>query len=189
MDDIVGNGRVKGKVKEFIRIFNQEPLTKPEIDNQSRIQDSEYKQRGVLRTKNEASTCTTEKVEDYPEQSKKENSLIGTTNKSGNNWYGQDDIPASGTAVPGSSDLAAGDKDGSFRGNFLIRELAQSQSEVLQSQNNQEIQVIDAKIRQWANGKEGNIRSLLSTLQYRAAGSLCLLLTLLRGMQSKEHIK
>ncbi|XWS21088.1 hypothetical protein CRYUN_Cryun30bG0025300 [Craigia yunnanensis] len=30
----------------------------------------------------------------------------------------------------------------------------------------EEIQAIDAKIRQWSNGKQGNIRSLLSTLQY-----------------------
>lgn len=28
------------------------------------------------------------------------------------------------------------------------------------------MQAIDAKIRQWSNGKQGNIRSLLSTLQY-----------------------
>ncbi|GFP92699.1 j domain-containing protein required for chloroplast accumulation response 1 [Phtheirospermum japonicum] len=28
------------------------------------------------------------------------------------------------------------------------------------------MQVIDAKIRQWSVGKKGNIRSLLSTLQY-----------------------
>lgn len=28
------------------------------------------------------------------------------------------------------------------------------------------MQAIDAKIRQWSNGKTGNMRSLLSTLQY-----------------------
>ncbi|KDO84465.1 hypothetical protein CISIN_1g0045952mg, partial [Citrus sinensis] len=30
----------------------------------------------------------------------------------------------------------------------------------------QEFQAIDVQIRKWSNGKEGNIRSLLSTLQY-----------------------
>ncbi|TYG63227.1 hypothetical protein ES288_D06G012200v1 [Gossypium darwinii] len=30
----------------------------------------------------------------------------------------------------------------------------------------EEIKAIDAKIQQWSNGKQGNIRSLLSTLQY-----------------------
>ncbi|KAI4316794.1 hypothetical protein L6164_024739 [Bauhinia variegata] len=153
LDENIGNGHVKGKVKEFVRIFNQEPIAKPGIDNKSRIQGSEYKHRGVLRTKNE--------VEDCSEQSKKENSGIGTASKSG---HRQDEIPAS--AVPDSSDVAGGDKDESFHGNFQVKELDQGENEVLQSQNNEEIQVIDAKIRQWSNGKEVNIRSLLSTLQY-----------------------
>ncbi|KAE8729217.1 hypothetical protein F3Y22_tig00003725pilonHSYRG00122 [Hibiscus syriacus] len=32
--------------------------------------------------------------------------------------------------------------------------------------DHEEIKAIDAKIQQWSSGKEGNIRSLLSTLQY-----------------------
>ncbi|KAI9108968.1 hypothetical protein K1719_019923 [Acacia pycnantha] len=39
-------------------------------------------------------------------------------------------------------------------------------NEVLKTQDSQEIIAIDDKIRQWSNGKQGNIRSLLSTLQY-----------------------
>ncbi|XP_061370649.1 J domain-containing protein required for chloroplast accumulation response 1 isoform X2 [Gastrolobium bilobum] len=152
----VGKGRVKGKVKEFVRIFNQEAVTKPISDSKSRLQGSSYKQRGALRTKNE--------VEGYTEQSKKENSAEETTNMSANNLSQRDDISAS--AIPDISFAVIGDKDESFHGNFMIQVLAQDEGEVLENQENREIQVIDDKIQKWSKGKEGNIRSLLSTLQY-----------------------
>ncbi|KAF5204208.1 J domain-containing protein required for chloroplast accumulation response, partial [Thalictrum thalictroides] len=48
-----------------------------------------------------------------------------------------------------------------------VKELSQDQNKDPQvGQSHEEIQALDAKIRKWANGKEGNIRSLLSTLQY-----------------------
>lgn len=56
----MGKGRVKGMVKEFVRIFNQEAVTKPRVDFKSRLQDSTYKQRGALRTNNEVSVATAE---------------------------------------------------------------------------------------------------------------------------------
>ncbi|KAJ1384933.1 Chaperone J-domain superfamily [Sesbania bispinosa] len=152
----MGKGRGKGKVKEFVRIFNQETVTKPRVDFKSRLQSSTYKQRGDLKTKND--------VEDDPEQSKNENSATETTNMSANNLSQQDGISVS--AIPDMSFTVVGDKDGSFHGNFTIQVLAQDEGEVLQNQEIQETQVLDNKIQQWSKGKEGNIRSLLSTLQY-----------------------
>ncbi|GKV04809.1 hypothetical protein SLEP1_g16916 [Rubroshorea leprosula] len=49
----------------------------------------------------------------------------------------------------------------------LIKDIIKEETEVQQSNIDHEgMQVIDSKIRQWWNGKLGNIRSLLSTLQY-----------------------
>jgi len=53
-----GKGLVKGKVKEFARIFNQETAAKPKVDSKSRPQGSTYKQRDALRTKNDVSAVT-----------------------------------------------------------------------------------------------------------------------------------
>ncbi|KAI3969817.1 hypothetical protein MKX01_038285 [Papaver californicum] len=54
-----------------------------------------------------------------------------------------------------------------LQGNCLVEVLPpepNKQSEA--DQLNEEIKASDAKIRKWSNGKQGNIRSLLSTLQY-----------------------
>nr|KYP64571.1 UBA domain-containing protein 7 [Cajanus cajan] len=173
----MGKGLVKGKVKEFARIFNQEAVTKPKVDSKSLPQGSTYKQRDALKTNNEFeyalvinlvynSNFTTVGVfvESVPEQSKKENSAMETTNISANNLSHQNDISAQ--AIPDISFTVIGDKDESFNGSFMIQVLDEDEGEVLQNQENQEIQMIDNKIRQWSKGKEGNIRSLLSTLQY-----------------------
>ncbi|KAK7310894.1 hypothetical protein RJT34_08679 [Clitoria ternatea] len=154
----VGNGRVKGKVKEFVRIFNEEALTKPIVESKSRLQHSTFKQRDALKTKDEVDG------EDDPKQYKMEKSTLDTTNTSGNDLSHQVHISAS--AVPDISFAVIGDREESVHENFMIQVLAQDEGEVLQNQENQEIQVVDTKIQQWSKGKEANIRSLLSTLQY-----------------------
>ncbi|KAI9118183.1 hypothetical protein K1719_010515 [Acacia pycnantha] len=143
------NVKVKGKVKEFVQIFSQEDRTKPRV----RTKSSEHKLRSGLRT--------TEEAKDNPQLSKKEDPTTETTNISGNNLSRKDD------ASPPDLDSTVAVEDGLFfHGNFLVKELAQDENEVLKTQDNQEIKAIDDKIRQWSNGKQGNIRSLLSTLQY-----------------------
>lgn len=62
LDEKIGNARVKGKVKEFVRIFSQEDLTKPRVDTKSRTQASENKLRNASRTKDEVSVGTLEKA-------------------------------------------------------------------------------------------------------------------------------
>ncbi|KAK4274766.1 hypothetical protein QN277_017945 [Acacia crassicarpa] len=150
LDENVENVKVKGKVKEFVRMFSQEDLTKPRV----RTQSSEHKLRSGSRT--------TEEEKDNPQLSKKEDPTTETTNISGNNLSRKDDASA-----PEILDSTVAVEDGLFfHGNFLVKELTQDENEVLKTQDNQEIKAIDDKIRQWSNEKQGNIRSLLSTLQY-----------------------
>ncbi|CAL0319009.1 unnamed protein product [Lupinus luteus] len=151
----MGKGRVKGKVKEFVRIFNQESVRKPRVDSESRLPDPTYEEQSALKTKNEVEAG----------HFKKENSTSELTNVSANNLSQEDDI-SEAAATPDISFTVIGDKDGSFDGNFMIQVLSQDENEVLQNQENEENQAIDKKIQQWSKGKEGNIRSLLSTLQY-----------------------
>ncbi|CAI8599974.1 unnamed protein product [Vicia faba] len=153
----MGKGRVKGKVKDFVQIFNQEAETKPKVDSKSRLQGYAYKQKGAVRENND--------VDGEAEQSRKEVSNIKITDMPTNSFSQQDDISASAVHdISFPEDI--GDKDESFHENFTIQVLSQDEEEVSQNQEIQEIQVIDKKIQQWSKGKEGNIRSLLSTLQY-----------------------
>ncbi|KAL1216681.1 J domain-containing protein required for chloroplast accumulation response 1 [Cardamine amara subsp. amara] len=51
--------------------------------------------------------------------------------------------------------------------NFMVEDITQEENKLEEIRNDaEEIQNIDAKIRKWSSGKSGNIRSLLSTLQY-----------------------
>lgn len=186
--DNLGRNRVKGKVKEFVKIFSQEASPKPKEDIGSRSQSSKWKKRGNYREGNEVSVNAAgldEKIprphvnntipeasimaDEYLKQSKKEHSAIKTTNHiSSDTSSGEKDNSSSTTAsISNGSKATAEDTVESFQVNFLIKELTQGANELPQSGDDQEeIQVIDAKIRLWSNGKKGNIRSLLSTLQY-----------------------
>lgn len=53
--DNLGRNRVKGKVKEFVKIFSQEASPKPKEDIGSRSQSSKWKKRGNYREGNEVS--------------------------------------------------------------------------------------------------------------------------------------
>ncbi|CAK8568979.1 unnamed protein product [Lathyrus sativus] len=154
----MGKGRVKGKVKDFVQIFNQEAETKPKAGSKSRLQGYTYKQKGAVRANND--------VDGEAEQSRKEISNIEITNMPANSFPQQGDISASAEIHDISFSEDIGDKDESFHENFTIQVLSHDEDEVSQNQEIQEIQVIDRKIQQWSKGKEGNIRSLLSTLQY-----------------------
>ncbi|CAJ2643097.1 J domain-containing protein required for chloroplast accumulation response 1 isoform X2 [Trifolium pratense] len=157
----MGKGRVKGKVKDFVQIFNQEAVTKPKDDSKSRPQGYTYKQKGAVKANDDLFQFS--QVDGVPEKSKKIYT-VETLDMPANDLPQQDDISASD--IPDISFADIGDQDESFHENFTIEVLSQDEDEVSQNQEIQEIQVIDKKIQQWSKGKEGNIRSLLSTLQY-----------------------
>ncbi|MCH93626.1 putative heat shock protein-binding protein, partial [Trifolium medium] len=127
----MGKGRVKGKVKDFVQIFNQEAVTKPKDDSKSRPQGYTYKQKAAVRANND--------VDGVPEKSKKIYT-VETLDMPANNLPQQDDISAS--EIPDISFADIGDQDESFHENFTIEVLSQDEDEVSQNQEIQEIQVI-----------------------------------------------
>nr|POE50847.1 j domain-containing protein required for chloroplast accumulation response 1 [Quercus suber] len=164
----LGKNRVKGKVKEFVKMFNQEAPPKPNDNIDSRSQSSRWKKKGSYGARNEESVSSTktgleEKIprvqvsntvpeasimaDEHLKESEREHSSIKTTNNIFSDASSQlkDNSSASTASISNGSMATVEDTDDSFQGNFLV---------------------IDAKIRQWSNGKKGNIRSLLSNLQY-----------------------
>ncbi|XP_062159589.1 J domain-containing protein required for chloroplast accumulation response 1 isoform X2 [Alnus glutinosa] len=187
--DNLGRNRVKGKVKEFVKIFSQEASPKPKEDIGSRSQSSKWKKKSTYRAENEISVSAAGLDEKIPrtlvnntipeasimadeslKQSEKEHSAMKTTNHIfSDTSSGQKDNSSSTTASisNGSKATTMEVTDESFHVNFQTKDLTHGANELPQSgDDHEEIQGIDAKIRQWSNGKKGNIRSLLSTLQY-----------------------
>lgn len=189
--DSLGRNGVKGKVREFVKKLNQEASSKPITNSEPsdpRSQSSRRKNAGSFRAEKGAHVSATETdeqmhmdnanrkkmvpdasimVDENPKQQQRRYSGLKTAiHKSSGTTYVQKDSLAS-VSIPDDSVAALRDRQDSFQGNFVIEELSQEQSKQPQiDEDHDEIQVSDAKIQQWLSGKEGNIRSLLSTLQY-----------------------
>ncbi|XP_021284827.1 J domain-containing protein required for chloroplast accumulation response 1 [Herrania umbratica] len=160
-----GKGRVRGKVKEFIKIFNQDASSKLKSDTVSKSHSSRKKERDTVKPENEQSISMTErdeKIHTTNMQKKKSSSAIPVNGASEKNLNSS----VKDTISDGSKTVVE-DPAESFELNFLIEDLT-PEAKILPPLgiDPEAIQVIDAKIRQWSNGKQGNIRSLLSTLQY-----------------------
>ncbi|TXG52267.1 hypothetical protein EZV62_021436 [Acer yangbiense] len=175
-----GKTRVTGKVKEFVKIFNQEAFSKPKRNVDSKSQSSRWKEMETSKPEKEAKfskTGTDKKthmpnkhdnkslsdasvaVDEHLQCSEKQHILSNVTPQKKDS-----SITAS---VRNDSRAVAGDVDETFQENFQVKELGPDENKMTRAGNDpEEIQDIDAKIRKWLNGKEGNIRSLLSTLQY-----------------------
>ncbi|EOA33700.1 hypothetical protein CARUB_v10019884mg [Capsella rubella] len=68
---------------------------------------------------------------------------------------------------PTTAHSTSEDIDEPFHVNFDVEDITQDENKMEETNNDaEEFQNIDAKIRKWSSGKSGNIRSLLSTLQY-----------------------
>jgi hypothetical protein len=66
-----------------------------------------------------------------------------------------------------SAHTTSEDIDEPFHVNFDVEDITQDENKMEEANKDaEEIKNIDAKIRKWSSGKSGNIRSLLSTLQY-----------------------
>ncbi|KAG4140288.1 hypothetical protein ERO13_D06G008800v2 [Gossypium hirsutum] len=131
-----GKSKVRGKVKEFIKIFNQDASPKPE-NEPNHLQMNENEVKFHMPTMQEKKPSSQVAIADH--MSKVSNGF--------------------NTVI---EDPAKSSED-----NFLIED--QTPEEKIFPDfgiDPEEIKAIDAKIQQWSNGKQGNIRSLLSTLQY-----------------------
>lgn len=181
--DGLTKNRARGKVKEFVKIFNHESSNKPTRTVDAQNLSSRWKEKGKFMAEDIPTVKTPKEDEEVhlsngnknrkPDASFiREDEVLKQFDKQHSEpayfSSGLKDRTSSSTAsIPDGPEAIVGDSDDYFHGNILIEELPQDEDELLQAVRDQEdFQVIDAKIRKWSNGKEGNIRSLLSTLQY-----------------------
>ncbi|KAM5564831.1 J domain-containing protein required for chloroplast accumulation response 1 [Rosa sericea] len=187
LGDNLGRNKVKGTVKDFVKMFNQEVSSKPKDDGDFGSRRFKRKEKNPIESVNEASISTTIMHEElqnsnvkktFPDassinikedlkRSEKEAFQAKTASCILNNVPKQYASASSTGSVANCSRANTGDLDESFHENFQIKELTQDEKKPpLVGNNHEELQVIDAKIRQWSKGKEGNIRSLLTTMQH-----------------------
>ncbi|XP_052885437.1 J domain-containing protein required for chloroplast accumulation response 1-like isoform X2 [Gossypium arboreum] len=131
-----GKSKVRGKVKEFIEIFNQDASPKPE-NEPNHLQMNENEVKIHMPTTEEKKPSSQVPIADHMSKvSNGFNTVIEDPAKSSEDNFSIEDLTPEEKIFP----------------DFGI--------------DPEEIKAIDAKIQQWSNGKQGNIRSLLSTLQY-----------------------
>ncbi|KAJ4833949.1 hypothetical protein Tsubulata_016661 [Turnera subulata] len=185
--DSPGRNSVTGKVKDFVKIFNQETSNKPKLDVDSENHSSRWRDMSKTRTVDEPSVTTTRTngkkdwhasnkndksdasvlMDEYLKQSERLRPETRTkhhepSNVSSGLKHNSTAASAAGPQVPRAS---VGDANES--GNFLITELTQLEDKLQENGTERDkIRDIEAQIRKWSSGKDGNIRSLLSTLQY-----------------------
>ncbi|KAI4388424.1 hypothetical protein MLD38_000750 [Melastoma candidum] len=170
--------RVRGKVKEYIHIFSQDnvPKEKPDVRKQKesirekdRVTPNERKPiHTVSKLDNLCQDHTFLKVRDNGNAASN-----GEENNSSKNLFS--DASSEQKSSSESSAEFASDEiratvievEESFDENFMIKEMGKDETKGREPfDGREEFRAIDEKIRRWSRGKEGNIRSLLSTLQY-----------------------
>ncbi|GFY86147.1 J-domain protein required for chloroplast accumulation response 1 [Actinidia rufa] len=184
--DNLGRNGAKGKVKEFVKIFNQDAGSKPYIGTQSK--SARWRRTGPFGEDKEPRANTThsyeknnfhsvDKMKKPPNastmvdknlnESEKQQSQTTVFEVSENSFSQKDASAISSDLFPDGSKVTEENIDDLCQENFMIKELSNDHDKPLQTGDGYEdVQTSNAKIRQWSNGKEGNIRSLLSTLQY-----------------------
>ncbi|KAH1057897.1 hypothetical protein J1N35_035962 [Gossypium stocksii] len=151
-----GKSKVRGKVKEFIKIFNQDTSPKPE-NEPNHLQMNENEVKIHMPTMQEKKPSSQVAIADHMSK--------GEAQK--NNNGSLIDHVASLASVSNGFNTVIEDPAKSSEDNFLIEDLTPEEKIFTDfGIDPEEIKAIDAKIQQWSNGKQGNIRSLLSTLQY-----------------------
>ncbi|XP_038905516.1 J domain-containing protein required for chloroplast accumulation response 1 isoform X2 [Benincasa hispida] len=179
----ISRKKVGGKISEFVKLFNQEPASRPrevvnlENDNFTMKQESASKAqteaivnkiRKDEKPKLNSNTDASIKGDDVSKQSVDDHSSKKTASNRSSFASSKESSPAPNTVhVPDVAKSTVPDVEEPFQDNFSVKELPQDYSNSAETNNGrEELQAIETKIRQWSNGKEGNIRSLLSTLQY-----------------------
>ncbi|KAL7155237.1 hypothetical protein ABFS83_03G062200 [Erythranthe nasuta] len=181
--------KVKGKVRDFVQIFNQETESTPKADVQTKSQSFRWKNDVGVDQQKESEVIPTEakiktvddlrdfvdKKKDVPDKvdekpSKIETEQYSTTktplhNKPESSSINQEKAFSSET-LHTDPKISIENSDDPFEVNFMVQELSEDHDKVAESEISDDTKAIDAKIRQWSSGKKGNIRSLLSTLQY-----------------------
>ena len=74
--DSLGRNGAKGKVKEFVKIFNQEASSKPLTNSEPRSQSSRWKNTGPFRAEKGANVCATETEEQMHVDNTNRNKMV-----------------------------------------------------------------------------------------------------------------
>lgn len=164
----------KGKVKEFVQIFNQESDSRPKDDvqgNRSSIWGNVgIDQKGNEVSSNQANVKEQVKLHNVDKKPDVSFKVVENLNNDEAQRFSPSRLRKSFSAGALHKDLKMSPEnlDDPLEDNFVVHELSDDGHEdVTQNESSHEdTKAIDAKIRQWSVGKKGNIRSLLSTLQY-----------------------
>ncbi|XP_019174955.1 PREDICTED: J domain-containing protein required for chloroplast accumulation response 1 isoform X2 [Ipomoea nil] len=178
---------VKGKVQEFVKIFNKQEAT-PVSKGETRSQSSRWRGGNFNAVEKETGDSTRQTNEEVqiPSMNKtaadafqRVEQILNTKEKTNKHSYKKPSIHqttthpadqnnASSFSEPIRNGLrrSVGSADDLFHGSFVVEELYEDESKPLQkSGESHDMKASDAKIQQWSQGRKGNIRSLLSTLQ------------------------
>ncbi|XP_015073915.1 J domain-containing protein required for chloroplast accumulation response 1 [Solanum pennellii] len=176
---------IKGKVQDFVKMFNHEVHSTPQ-EGDSRSKSYKWKassNSGVESEKSYSMPKANEKVQlptinktqdATPNVDKNFDKLEKTTKYSQRkteipktkDYSDQKAAPSTNESRRDDRKVSVGNMDDLFGGNFVVEELFEDQDTASQTNGKTEDnQASDAKIKQWSQGRKGNIRSLLSTLQ------------------------
>ncbi|CAA0831577.1 J domain-containing protein required for chloroplast accumulation response 1 [Striga hermonthica] len=135
----------RGKVKEFVQIFNQNETRVILNAAKAKEKVNEEKNKSDVSLKVDASIINDKGSREHLSKPVSTNVKKNISSESSHK----------------ESKVAPENIDDPLEVNFMVRELYNDHEKVAQ----QDTKAIDAKIQQWSFGKKGNIRSLLSTLQ------------------------
>ncbi|TYH11780.1 hypothetical protein ES288_A06G013000v1 [Gossypium darwinii] len=138
-----GKSKVRGKVKEFIEIFNQDASPKPE-NEPNHLQMNENEVKIHMPTTEEKKPSSQVPIADHMSKGEAQMNNNGSLINHVSNGFN--------TVI---EDPAKSSED-----NFSIEDLTPEEKIF------PDFGIDPEEIKQWSNGKQGNIRSLLSTLQY-----------------------
>ncbi|XP_010554919.1 PREDICTED: J domain-containing protein required for chloroplast accumulation response 1, partial [Tarenaya hassleriana] len=165
----VNGDRVKGKVKEFIKVFSQGASIG--TDGESLGQSFRWRAKEntagtdlnkTIDEQQKPNSDSTAMDQHPPQVREKKDSDMENMESGTHGVSGQERRQEQSTEHNVHEDT-----DEPFDLNFQVKEITQDEDKPEKSGDDaDEIQIIDAKIRKWSQGKDGNIRSLLSTLQY-----------------------
>ncbi|KAK8580919.1 hypothetical protein V6N13_143977 [Hibiscus sabdariffa] len=166
-----GKARVREKVKELINIFNQDASSRPRTGAAlSENHGSSRKEKDEVNPETEPNISMNKRVEKIQLNGvikKKSNSDIPVANDMCNGASEKKLNSSIKDTVSDDSKTIVEDPAELFEDGFLVEDLAPEENNLPQfGSDPEEIKAIDDKIQRWSNGKQGNIRSLLSTLQY-----------------------
>lgn len=181
----VSRSEAAGKVKDFVKIFNQDSTSNPKGKGNvvGKSRSWRWKNTTAFEPENEVKTFEAENLDDIQASyvnlektwsdcievvdeesflSEKQQYTIngndkfsGTTNSAPNDDPYIDGIRAS---APKTNATSVDDS--------LVNGMVQEIDTQLATESQEETQSYERKVRQWSKGKEGNIRALLSTMQY-----------------------